>query len=96
MFGLVFGMAAAGTVEFAEQFSISSGIFASRKLPLRDILAATAIFLNGAEGPAVEPVARILAAPSFVINPQGLVSAPQGLQSFSRFHVARCRPTPCN
>jgi hypothetical protein len=33
------------------QFSLTSGtIFASRKLPIRDILAAIAIFANGAKG----------------------------------------------
>ena len=33
------------------QFSVTSGtIFASRKLPIRDILAAIAIFTNGAKG----------------------------------------------
>ncbi|SLN77174.1 Transposase zinc-ribbon domain protein [Roseovarius gaetbuli] len=35
----------------AKQFSITSGtIFASRKLQVRDILAAIAIFINGAKG----------------------------------------------
>ena len=33
------------------KFSVTSGtIFASRKLPIRDILAAIAIFVNGAKG----------------------------------------------
>jgi transposase-like protein len=35
------------------QFSVTSGtIFASRKLPIRDYLAAIAIFVNGAKGTA--------------------------------------------
>ena len=38
------------------KFSVTSGtIFASRKLPIRDILAAIAIFVNGAKGyPALQ------------------------------------------
>ena len=33
------------------QFSVTSGtIFASRKMPVRDLLAAIAIFVSGAEG----------------------------------------------
>lgn len=38
------------------QFSVTTGtIFASRKLPLRDILAAIAIFVNGAKGHSAAP-----------------------------------------
>lgn len=43
------------------QFSVTSGtIFASRKLPLRDILAAIAIFANGAKGYAALQLSRDL------------------------------------
>jgi transposase-like protein len=45
----------------ASQFSVTSGtIFASRKLPLRDILAAIAIFVNGAKGHAALQLSRDL------------------------------------
>jgi hypothetical protein len=38
------------------KFSVSSGtIFASRKMAIRDILAAIAIFVNGAKGPQRAP-----------------------------------------
>lgn len=43
------------------QFSVTSGtIFASRKLPLRDILAAIAIFANGAKGYSALQLSRDL------------------------------------
>jgi transposase-like protein len=43
------------------KFSVTSGtIFASRKLPLRDILAAIAIFVNGAKGYAALQLSRDL------------------------------------
>ena len=43
------------------QFSVTSGtIFASRKLPLRDILAAIAIFVNGAKGHSALQLSRDL------------------------------------
>lgn len=43
------------------QFSVTSGtIFASRKMPLRDILAAIAIFVNGAKGYAALQLSRDL------------------------------------
>jgi transposase-like protein len=43
------------------QFSVTSGtIFASRKLPIRDILAAIAIFANGAKGYAALQLSRDL------------------------------------
>lgn len=43
------------------QFSVTSGtIFASRKLPLRDILAAIAIFANGAKGHSALQLSRDL------------------------------------
>ncbi|UDF03495.1 IS1595 family transposase [Asticcacaulis sp. AND118] len=43
------------------QFSITSGtIFASRKLPLRDLLAAIAIFTNGAKGYSALQLSRDL------------------------------------
>jgi len=43
------------------QFSVTSGtIFASRKLPIRDILAAIAIFTNGAKGYAALQLSRDL------------------------------------
>jgi transposase-like protein len=45
----------------AHKFSVTSGtIFASRKLPLRDILAAIAIFVNGAKGYAALQLSRDL------------------------------------
>jgi transposase-like protein len=45
----------------AVQFSITSGtIFASRKLPIRDILAAIAIFTNGAKGYSALQLSRDL------------------------------------
>jgi transposase-like protein len=45
----------------ASQFSVTSGtIFASRKLPIRDILAAIAIFTNGAKGYAALQLSRDL------------------------------------
>lgn len=45
----------------ARQFTITSGtIFASRKLPLRDILAAVAIFVNGAKGHSALQLSRDL------------------------------------
>jgi transposase-like protein len=45
----------------ASQFSVTSGtIFASRKLPIRDILAAIAIFVNGAKGYAALQLSRDL------------------------------------
>ncbi len=43
------------------QFSVTTGtIFASRKLPLRDILAAIAIFVNGAKGHSALQLSRDL------------------------------------
>ena len=43
------------------RFSVTSGtIFASRKLPLRDILAAIAIFVNGAKGHSALQLSRDL------------------------------------
>lgn len=43
------------------QFSVTSGtIFASRKLPIRDILAAIAIFVNGAKGYSALQLSRDL------------------------------------
>ncbi len=43
------------------QFSLTSGtIFASRKLPVRDILAAIAIFTNGAKGYSALQLSRDL------------------------------------
>jgi transposase-like protein len=43
------------------QFSVTSGtIFASRKLPLRDLLAAIAIFVNGAKGHSALQLSRDL------------------------------------
>ncbi|MFJ6025317.1 IS1595 family transposase [Brevundimonas sp. NPDC092305] len=43
------------------QFSVTSGtIFASRKLPVRDILAAIAIFVNGAKGYSALQLSRDL------------------------------------
>lgn len=43
------------------QFSVTSGtIFASRKLPIRDILAAIAIFTNGAKGHSALQLSRDL------------------------------------
>ena len=43
------------------QFSVTSGtIFASRKMPLRDILAAIAIFVNGAKGHSALQLSRDL------------------------------------
>jgi transposase-like protein len=43
------------------KFSVTSGtIFASRKMPLRDILAAIAIFVNGAKGHAALQLSRDL------------------------------------
>jgi transposase-like protein len=43
------------------QFSVTSGtIFASRKLPVRDLLAAIAIFVNGAKGYAALQLSRDL------------------------------------
>lgn len=43
------------------RFSVTSGtIFASRKLPLRDILAAIAIFVNGAKGHSALQLSREL------------------------------------
>lgn len=43
------------------QFSLTSGtIFASRKLPIRDILAAIAIFTNGAKGYSALQLSRDL------------------------------------
>jgi transposase-like protein len=43
------------------QFSVTSGtIFASRKTPLRDILAAIAIFVNGAKGRSALQLSRDL------------------------------------
>lgn len=43
------------------QFSVTSGtIFASRKLPVRDILAAIAIFVNGAKGVSALQLSRDL------------------------------------
>ena len=43
------------------QFSITSGtIFASRKLPIRDLLAAIAIFINGAKGYSALQLSRDL------------------------------------
>lgn len=43
------------------KFSVTSGtIFASRKLPIRDILAAIAIFVNGAKGYAALQLSRDL------------------------------------
>jgi transposase-like protein len=43
------------------QFSVTSGtIFASRKLPIRDILAAIAIFVNGAKGHSALQLSRDL------------------------------------
>lgn len=45
----------------AKQFSITSGtIFASRKLQVRDILAAIAIFINGAKGYSALQLSRDL------------------------------------
>jgi len=45
----------------ASQFSVTSGtIFASHKLPLRDYLAAIAIFVNGAKGYAALQLSRDL------------------------------------
>jgi transposase-like protein len=47
--------------ECYHQFSVTSGtIFASRKLPLRDILAAIAIFVNGAKGHSALQLSRDL------------------------------------
>lgn len=44
-----------------KQFSVTSGtIFASRKLPIRDILAAIAIFVNGAKGYSALQLSRDL------------------------------------
>lgn len=44
-----------------KQFSVTSGtIFASRKLPIRDILAAIAIFTNGAKGYSALQLSRDL------------------------------------
>ncbi len=43
------------------QFSVTSGtIFASRKMPLRDLLAAIAIFVNGAKGHSALQLSRDL------------------------------------
>jgi ISXO2-like transposase domain len=43
------------------QFSVTSGtIFASRKLPIRDYLAAIAIFVNGAKGHSALQLSRDL------------------------------------
>jgi transposase-like protein len=43
------------------QFSVTSGtIFASRKLPIRDYLLATAIFMNGAKGHSALQLSRDL------------------------------------
>ena len=43
------------------QFSVTTGtVFASRKLPLRDILAAIAIFVNGAKGVSALQLSRDL------------------------------------
>ncbi len=43
------------------QFSVTTGtIFASHKLPLRDILAAIAIFVNGAKGMSMLQLSRDL------------------------------------
>ena len=43
------------------QFSVTSGtIFASRKMPIRDILAAIAIFVNGAKGHSALQLSRDL------------------------------------
>lgn len=43
------------------QFSVTSGtIFASRKLPIRDLLAAIAIFVNGAKGHSALQLSRDL------------------------------------
>ena len=43
----------------AHQFSVTSGtIFASRKLPIRDLLAAIAIFVNGAKGHSALQLSR--------------------------------------
>jgi transposase-like protein len=43
------------------KFSVTSGtIFASRKMPLRDILAAIAIFVNGAKGHSALQLSRDL------------------------------------
>src|SRR5580692_7657039 len=43
------------------KFSVTSGtIFASRKLPLRDYMAAIAIFVNGAKGHAALQLSRDL------------------------------------
>lgn len=45
----------------AKQYSITSGtIFASRKMPVRDILAAIAIFINGAKGYSALQLSRDL------------------------------------
>jgi len=45
----------------AHQFTVTSGsIFASRKMPLRDILAAIAIFVNGAKGHSALQLSRDL------------------------------------
>jgi len=44
-----------------KQFSVTSGeLFASRKLPLRDYLAAIAIFVNGAKGHSALQLSRDL------------------------------------
>ncbi len=44
-----------------KQFSVTSGtIFASRKLPIRDYLAAIAIFVNGAKGYSALQLSRDL------------------------------------
>ena len=46
----------------AKQFSLTSGtIFASRKLAIRDVLAAIAIFINGAKGYSALHLSRDLA-----------------------------------
>jgi len=43
------------------QFSVTTGtIFASRKMPLRDVLGAIAIFVNGAKGVSALQVSRDL------------------------------------
>ena len=45
----------------ASQFSVTSGtIFASHKLPLRDYLAAIALFVNGAKGVSMLQMSRDL------------------------------------
>src|ERR1700761_9131600 len=48
-------------VDCRHKFSVTSGtIFASRKLPIRDILAAIAIFVNGAKGHSALQLSRDL------------------------------------